>query len=269
MDEELNFYTVDMKYVRNLKNVEKRATGRTNTILSVSSQKHKQGRPFLGIIVLVNEQKYCIPLSSIEEKPKFANMSENITFRKIKDEKNNTIGILNINNMIPVREKYISYFNINELSEDTPDAKKYKEKCQAELNWCRSNKKQIYQLANNLYNCICSNDKFKKRDICPNYIVLERECNKDKTISKRNVKKQKQWKEGHLKELKQNGFQPSRRIISAMERIDKAYGKYTNLQTISDIYKGKEPALTPEIKSCAKEIGDSLKAQELSRVSYR
>lgn len=76
-------------------------------------------------------------------------------------------------------------------------------------------------------------------------------------------------KELHIKELKQNGFQPSRRIISAMERIDKAYGKYTNLQTISDIYKGKEPALTPEIKSCAKEIGDSLKSQELSRVSYR
>jgi len=76
-------------------------------------------------------------------------------------------------------------------------------------------------------------------------------------------------KELHIKELKQNGFQPNRKIISAMERIDKAHGKYTDLQTVSDIYKGKGKALTPEIKSCAKEIGDALKSQELSRVSYR
>lgn len=102
----------------------------------------------------------------------------------------------------------------------------------------------------------------RQHDLTPQFDkeadVPVREEYKDKTDEKR-----------HIKELKQNGFQPSRGIISAMERIDKAYGKYTNLQTISDIYKGKEPALTPEIKSCAKEIGDSLKSQELSRVSYR
>ncbi len=93
--------------------------------------------------------------------------------------------------------------------------------------------------------------------------------NRDVNIPVRQDYKDKTDEKRHIKELKQNGFQPSRGIISAMERIDKAYGKYTNLQTISDIYKGKEPALTPEIKSCAKEIGDSLKSQELSRVSYR
>lgn len=102
----------------------------------------------------------------------------------------------------------------------------------------------------------------RQHDLTPQFDkeadVPVRENYKDKTDEKR-----------HIKELKQNGFQPSRGIISAMERIDKAYGKYTNLQTISDIYKGKEKALTPEIKSCAKEIGDSLKSQELSRVSYR
>lgn len=102
----------------------------------------------------------------------------------------------------------------------------------------------------------------RQHDLTPQFDkeadVLVRENYKDKTDEKR-----------HIKELKQNGFQPSRGIISAMERIDKAHGKYTDLQTISNIYKDKEPALTPEIKFCAKEIGDSLKSQELSRVSYR
>ena len=64
-----------MKYIRNLKNVEQKATGRTNTILSVSTQTHKQGRPFLGILVLVNERKYCIPLSSVEEKEKYKSIT--------------------------------------------------------------------------------------------------------------------------------------------------------------------------------------------------
>ena len=87
MDNEWNLYKVNMKYIRNLKNVEQKATGRTNTILSVSTQTHKQGRP------LVNERKYCIPLSSVEEKEKYKSMSENITCRKIRDDDGNVIGI--------------------------------------------------------------------------------------------------------------------------------------------------------------------------------
>ena len=93
MDNEWNLYKVNMKYIRNLKNVEQKATGRTNTILSVSTQTHKQGRPFLGSLVLVNERKYCIPLSSVEEKEKYKSMSENITCRKIRDDDGNVIGI--------------------------------------------------------------------------------------------------------------------------------------------------------------------------------
>lgn len=92
---------------------------------------------------------------------------------------------------------------------------------------------------------------------------------KEADIPVRKEYKDKTDEKRHIKELKQNGFQPNRKIINAMERIDKVHGEYTDLQTISDIYKGKENALTPEIKSCAKEIGDSLKAQELSRISYR
>ncbi len=53
----LRLYTIDMKYVRNLEKVD-------DNVMSVSPQSGKAIRPFVGIIVLVNEKKYCIPLSS-------------------------------------------------------------------------------------------------------------------------------------------------------------------------------------------------------------
>lgn len=60
----LNFYTVKMKYVRNLMNIDHK------NIMSVSSQYMKNKRIFVGIIIMVDEHQYCIPLSSIEEKSK-------------------------------------------------------------------------------------------------------------------------------------------------------------------------------------------------------
>ena len=188
--EEFSLYVVNMKYVRNLKNVERQRTGRTNTILSVSTQTHKQGRPFIGIIQIVNGLQYCIPLSSVEEKPKYIDMAENITFRKIKDEQGNIIGVLNINNMIPVKEEYITEFVIDGLPTDSAKQIEYKRKCKQELDWCNANMKEITRLASELHSIICDDKPFKKRSICPNYSLLEKECAKEKPISKRNQKKQ-------------------------------------------------------------------------------
>lgn len=179
-----------MKYVRNLKNVEKQKTGRTNTILSVSSQTHKQGRPFVGIIQIVNGLQYCIPLSSVEEKPKYIDMAENITFRKIKNKQGSVIGVLNINNMIPVKEEYITEFIIDELPTDSSKQIEYKRRCRQEIDWCNANIAEITRLASELHTMICNNKPFNKRSICPNYSALEKECEKVKTVSKRNEKKQ-------------------------------------------------------------------------------
>lgn len=189
MDNEWNLYKVNMKYIRNLKNVEQKATGRTNTILSVSTQTHKQGRPFLGILVLVNERKYCIPLSSVEEKEKYKSMSENITCRKIRDDDGNVIGILNINNMIPVRDEYLIPFELEELPTDTQIQLSYKRKCRQELKWCRLHGNEIIRLAQELHRIICSEERFAKRHICPDFMLLEKECDKQRVVSKRDEKK--------------------------------------------------------------------------------
>jgi protein AbiQ len=192
MSKELQLYMVNTKYVRNLMNAEKHASknNRCNTIISNSPQRNKQGRPYVGIIVIANDRQYCIPLCSNDEKAKYENMRENITMRKIRDDNNKVIGILNINNMIPVREEYLEQFDTTIYSSDTEKQVEFKKKCSAELKWCREHISEIERYARNLHDIICSDIPFGKRSICPHYDALEKECDKEKTLPKRSVQKQ-------------------------------------------------------------------------------
>lgn len=52
-----------MKYIRNLHN-------KDDKVLSVSPQTGKDTRVFVGIIIVFDEHKYCIPLSSPKAKHK-------------------------------------------------------------------------------------------------------------------------------------------------------------------------------------------------------
>ncbi len=72
----------------------------------------------------------------------------------------------------------------------------------------------------------------------------------------------------HIQELKRNGFQPSKEILRKMQQIDKAAKRYVDLKEIRDMFKG-EKSVSPECKQLANEIGQTLKNQELVRVSYR
>lgn len=61
MQSEFNLYKVDMKYIRNLHNID-------DKVLSVSPQTGKENRVFVGIVIVCGMHKYCIPLSSPKEK---------------------------------------------------------------------------------------------------------------------------------------------------------------------------------------------------------
>lgn len=61
MQSEFSLYKVDMKYIRNLHNID-------DKVLSVSPQIEKGNRVFLGIVVICGTIKYCIPLSSPKKK---------------------------------------------------------------------------------------------------------------------------------------------------------------------------------------------------------
>lgn len=70
----LEVYRIDMKYIRNLHNIDDR-------VFSVSPQTGKDERPFLGIIIICNKRKYCVPLS--KPKKKHEKMRDKIDFKKI------------------------------------------------------------------------------------------------------------------------------------------------------------------------------------------
>ena len=71
----LSFYKVDMKYIRNLHNID-------DKVLSVSPQTGKHNRIFVGIVVVCNNYKYCIPLSS--PKKKHNKMKSALDFERLK-----------------------------------------------------------------------------------------------------------------------------------------------------------------------------------------
>ncbi len=94
----LNLFTVDIKYIRNLHKID-------DHVFSVSPQTGKSIRPFVGLVIICNEKQYCIPLSS--PKAKHNLMKNDLDFHKIFDRNGKLIGVLDFNNMIPVREDII------------------------------------------------------------------------------------------------------------------------------------------------------------------
>ena len=170
-------YNVNIKYIRNLHKVD-------DNVPSVSPQIGKQARPFLGIVVLINGSKFCIPFTSNSSRKNknFEYMRENITFRKICDKDGKVLAALNLNNMIPVQEKYITEIVLQFRPTDTPELKRWKKLCIKELDRCQSHQDEIERLANELYRIYTSNEPFGKRKICLNFPALEKECNKMKKL---------------------------------------------------------------------------------------
>ena len=110
-------------------------------------------------------------------------MRENITFRKICGKNGKVLAALNLNNMIPVQEEYITEIDLKVYPTDTPALQRWKKLCIKELDWCQSHQNEIERLANELYQLYTSNKPFQKRKICLDFPTLEKECDK---LHKRN-----------------------------------------------------------------------------------
>ena len=154
MNDRFKLYWIDMKYVRNL-------SKKDNHVLSVAPQSGKEDRPLLGIILPVEGKKYCIPLTSVKDKEKFKNKKTTIDCICVRDlsSKNEngafpTIGILNLNNMIPVDESVLTPIDIKIHGNDTPKTRKRKILLTKELDWCQKNSDMIKSHAKRLYEIV-------------------------------------------------------------------------------------------------------------------
>ena len=167
--ERLNLYHIDMKYIRNLHNIDDRVS-------SVSPQIGKQHRVYIGIVVVCNEKKYLIPLSHPVEKHK--RMSPRADFDKIYDKNEKLIGVLNYNLMIPVEEQLLTKVSLKVNKDDSTRDKYYKQLCIDEINWCRKNADIIINKANCLYKLCTEESNYKGKSRCLDFRRLEIECEK-------------------------------------------------------------------------------------------
>lgn len=178
----LSLYNIDMKYVRNLAKAD-------NNVMSTSPQTGKENRPFVGVLILLNNRHYCIPLTS--PKLKFESKKNSVDFMKIPHptEKNENgsyklIGGLNINNMIPVDISVLKKIDLQVKKEDNTAIKEYKELMKDQLSFCQINQDLILKRANNLYDLV-TNHPDKNRNLtrrCCDFAKLEKVL--DKYISR-------------------------------------------------------------------------------------
>lgn len=176
MQTDFKLYKVDMKYIRNLHNID-------NKVLSVSPQTGKDKRVFIGIVVICGVHKYCIPLSSPKEKHK--KMKNCMDFSKI-EINNKLLGVLNFNLMIPIEKEQLQPIDTTIFKRDHENIKYYKKLCKQELEWCQINSETICNKANVLYKKYISNEPFAGKERCLNFSKLETECEKYNS----NIKKQ-------------------------------------------------------------------------------
>jgi protein AbiQ len=165
---DLKLYKVDMKYIRNLHNID-------DKVLSVSPQTGKDSRVFVGIVIVCGTHKYCIPLSS--PKAKHKKMKNAMDFSKIEID-GKLLGVLNFNLMIPVEEEQLQLVDTTIFKRDRDNIRVYKKLCWKELEWCRSNSEIICNKANVLYKKYISDENFSGKERCLNFPKLEDECKK-------------------------------------------------------------------------------------------
>ena len=163
--ERLNLYFMDMKYVRDLHKAD-------DCVQSVSPQIHKSNRPFVGIVIVCNDHKYCIPLDSAKEKHK--SQKNDVDFTRIFDG-DKLISVLNFNNMIPVDERFITKVDLKIMAKDNPPRANYKRLCIKEIEWCRKNQEAIVRKANKLYYLV-------QKPNCSS--MLKKRCNDFKKLEK-------------------------------------------------------------------------------------
>lgn len=132
----------------------------------------KELRPFIGVLFKINDCEYFAPLSS--PKVKHKRLKNTLDMIKIKDGE---YGVINFNNMIPVKPDNYELFDLNKVPDNTPELKR-QQLLKSQLLWLNKNIKFVKGKAIKLYDKYCDNclpDRIVQR--CCNFTLLEEKCN--------------------------------------------------------------------------------------------
>ena len=125
-------------------------------------------RPYIGALITIGDIKYLAPLTS--PKDKHARMKDSdITLFKLKDlsNENNRLGIINLNNMIPVIDSEVSLLDVSRQPEQ------YKFLLQKQIAFIRKNKADIQARAERLRGVVIKGYDQRAVNLSCNFRLLE------------------------------------------------------------------------------------------------
>ena len=138
----LSFYVVDGEYCDYLR--------KSDPCVPYNTDK-KANRPFVGILLEVDDMHYYAPLSS--PKAKHLAMKNQVDFIKIEEGK---YGVINLNNMIPIHINSLTAVNLVVRPADSEEEANYKALLSNQLTWCNAHRGEILSKAHRLYNIVTS-----------------------------------------------------------------------------------------------------------------
>ena len=135
------FYTVDPDYLEYLNKVDSEVYYNPSYRNSI--------KPFIGVIVGIENYNYFIPVSSAKEKHKrWRNVSdEHFIIYEVIDNSVSILSILDIKKMIPVPTGYYEQVVFDELDDD-----RYKDLFEKEYAFCLSIKDKVLNKVQKIYN---------------------------------------------------------------------------------------------------------------------
>ena len=164
----LKIYHVQQEYIRYLRQFDKKVTIIKDT---------GNARPYVGIVFQINGLNYFAPFSSPEkdddgnlivEYKNYFNKNNVPTYERIDDLK---YGVILINNMIPIMESQLIYFDIDGIQDE-----KYKSILKDEFIYCNDNKERIINKAKKLYKLVTNYKQVHFVKLSCDFKLLEQKC---------------------------------------------------------------------------------------------
>lgn len=141
---------------------------------------NKESRPYIGVLFKIEKYMYFAPLSSPKEK--HLKLKSKLDLFKIDGGK---LGVININNMLPVTEKNIEIIDLNDRG-NSVNERKYLKLLNEQLYWLNRNNTKLLERSKKLYNNYISNRlPLNIYNRCCNFKLLETKCDEYNKITVR------------------------------------------------------------------------------------
>lgn len=153
----IKFYKISDDYIEYLSKFDKHI-----------SWNKDQKRPYIGVILSIDDFLYFAPLYSYKDK--YNTYKGNPSFMKVKDRKGRDLSIVRLAEMIPVPQEEVELMDFKERGD------KYQDLLQAEREFINDNRESLYNKAKKIYRNVTETKVPFFVNIACNYKILEEKC---------------------------------------------------------------------------------------------